>query len=504
METTTIERPKVQIATGQLFINGEWKDSSSRETFKTFNPANEELIAEVAKGTSEDANAAVAAAKAAFEYGPWGKMGGKERAKIMNRIADKIEEHAEELITRESMDAGKLRKDVTTVDVPHIANMFRYYAGWTTKIDGSVKQPEGVLGEDLLGYARREALGVVVGITPYNFPLILSVSKIAPALAAGNCFIHKPASSTPLSAITLAKCMQEAGVPNGAYNLVTGPGGAVGSTLVKHPDVDKVAITGSTETGIQIAKDSADTMKHLTMELGGKSPNIIFEDADIDQAAFIAAMGIFWNKGEVCVAGSRIIVQESIYEEFLEKLIVEASKMKIGDPQDPETDMGPMAGKAEFDKVMKYIEIGKNEDKADLVYGGNHVTVDGKGYYVEPTIFANGHNKMRIAQEEIFGPVVPVIPFKDFDEAIAIANDTPFGLASGVQTKDTAKAIRAANLIKAGTVWINTWHEYDPNMPFGGYKMSGYGREQGIEAFEAYTQTKSIWVSLGFPDSNKA
>ncbi|GAA4272922.1 aldehyde dehydrogenase family protein [Aquimarina gracilis] len=485
---------------GQLFINGQWRDSSSGETFPTYNPASEEHLADIAKGTANDANAAVAAAKEAFENGPWGKMGGAERAKILNKIADKIEEHAEELIDRESMDAGKLRRDVTRVDVPHIANMFRYYAGWTTKIDGSVKDPEGVLGEQLLGYSRREPLGVVVGITPYNFPLILSVSKIAPALAAGNCFIHKPASSTPLSAITLAKIMQEAGVPDGAYNLVTGPGGAVGSTLTKNPDVEKIAITGSTQTGIQISKDGADTMKHLTMELGGKSPNIIFADADLDQAARIAAMGIFWNKGEVCVAGSRILVQESVYDEFLEKLIAETKKLKVGDPQDPTADLGPMAGKAEFEKVMKYIDIGLNEDKADLVYGGKHVPINGKGYFVEPTIFANAHNKMRIAQEEIFGPVVPVIPFKDFDEAIEIANDTPYGLASGVQTKDTAKAIRAANAIKAGTVWINTWHEYDPNQPFGGYKMSGYGREQGKEAFEAYTQSKSIWVSLGFPE----
>ncbi len=493
----TIENPDIKIETGKIFINGEWRESSSGETFETINPANEEVITSVAKGTEEDANAAVTAAREAFDNGPWGKMGGKERSKVLLRIADKIDEHADELIMRESMDAGKLKRDVTHVDVPHIANMFRYYAGWTTKIDGSVKEPEGVLGENLLGYTRQEPLGIVTGISPYNFPLILSVSKIAPALAAGNCFIHKPASLTPLSAITLAKIMQEAGVPNGAYNLVTGPGGPVGGTFVKHPDVNKIAITGSTETGIRIAKDAADTMKHLTMELGGKSPNIIFEDADLDEAARIAAMGIFWNKGEVCVAGARILVQESVYDKFLEKLVEATSKMKVGDPMDETSDLGPMAGKAEFEKVLKYIDIAKNQDKADLVYGGEPAPVNGKGYYVTPTIFANANNQMRFVREEIFGPVVPVIPFKDFDEAIKIANDTPFGLAAGVQTRDTAKAIRAANLIKAGTIWLNTWHEYDPNMPFGGYKMSGYGREQGKEAFEAYTQTKSIWVGLG-------
>jgi acyl-CoA reductase-like NAD-dependent aldehyde dehydrogenase len=487
--------PARPVAKGQLFINGKWRDSADGKVFDTVNPTTEAVITQIAQGTVEDTQEAIRAARRAADEGPWRRMKASERAKIMHRIADTIEQYAGELAYREVVDMGKLYRDVTHVDIPHIANMFRYYAGWATKLDGSVKNPEGIGPQHLLAYTRREPLGVVAGITPYNFPMILSVSKIAPALAAGNSFIHKPASATPLTAITLAQIMAEAGVPEGVYNLVTGPGGTVGNALIESPLVDKIALTGSTETGIKLIEGSAKTMKHVTVELGGKSPNIVFADADLERAVNLTAMAIFWNKGEVCVAGSRCLVERSILDEFLTRLVARVEQLRVGDPFDPQTDMGPMAGKPEFEKVLRYIEIGKNEDKATLLTGGDTAPLHGKGYFVRPTVFLT-HNQSRIAREEIFGPVLSVIPFQDFDEAIRLANDTPYGLASGVQTRDVAKAIRAAELIQAGTVWINTWHQYDPNAPFGGYKMSGYGREHGGESLEGYTQLKTIWTNL--------
>lgn len=482
----------------QLYINGEWRDSASGHTFDSINPATEEVIAQVAKGTGQDAEDAVNAAYSSFEKGTWAEMDKRDRERILLKAADLIEtKYAEELAVRESCDAGKLLRDVRSVDVPDIANTLRYFAGWITKFDGAVKTPDGYFNNHLLGYTRREPLGVVVGITPYNFPLILSMTKIAPALAMGNSFIHKPASSTPLSANTLAKVFEEAGVPPGVYNLVTGSGRDVGTVFSTHSKVDKIALTGSTQTGIQISKDAADSMKHLTMELGGKAPLVIFDDSDLDVAVQYAVMGAFWNKGEVCVAATRIIVQNTIYEAFLEKFVEATCQLKVGDPLDPTTDMGPMAGRGEYEKVLKYIDIGKNEDKAQLAYGGEPIKVNGKGFYVSPTIFSHATADMRIANEEIFGPVVPVIPFDDFDEALEIANGVPFGLAAGVQTGDSAKAVRFGEKLKAGIIWLNTWHEYDVNMPFGGYKMSGYGRERGIETLSAYTQVKSMWLKLG-------
>ena len=485
----------IAIGPGQLFINGEWRDSSDGKTFVTINPATEEVITHLAQGTADDANAAAEAAHRAFTEGEWGKMKGSARAKILYRIAELIEHYADELAFRESTDMGKLYRDVTHVDIPHIANMFRYFAGWATKLDGSVKNSEGIGGNThLLTYTRREPLGVVAAITPYNFPLILTVSKIAPALAAGNTFIHTPASLTPLTAVTLAKIMQEAGMPAGAYNLVTGPGGTVGDSLTKSPLINKIAFTGSTPVGQGIMRGGADTMKHLTMELGGKSPNIVFADADLDRAVTIAVMAIFWNKGEVCVAGSRCLVQESIFDEFVAKLKVRTEQLKTGDPFDPTVDMGPMSGKGEYEKVLKYIQYG-HEDGGKLITGGKALQVNGKGYFIEPTVFVTT-NESRIAREEIFGPVLAVIPFKDEADAVRLANDSPFGLASGIQTRDLTKALRVAENIEAGTVWVNTWHQYDPSSPFGGYKMSGYGREHGIETFESYTQTKTIWADL--------
>ncbi|HTL09672.1 MAG TPA: aldehyde dehydrogenase family protein [Chitinophagaceae bacterium] len=496
MSAESTKKHHYPIEKGKLYINGKFRDASNGKTFDTINPTTEEVVTQIAEATKEDTLEAIAAAKEAFENGPWGKMPGSERSKIMHRIADLIEgKYAEELKHREVIDMGKLYSDVTRIEIPHLANMFRYYAGWTTKLEGAVKPVEGIPGEHLMAWTRREALGVVAAITPFNFPLILTVSKIAPALAAGNCFIHKPASQTPLSAITIAKIMDEAGMPPGAYNLVIGPGETVGNVLTQSPDVDKIAFTGSTKVGQSIVRDSALSMKHTTMELGGKSPNIIFADADIDRAVELSYFAMFWNKSEVCVAGSRLLVEKSIYKEFTNKFIAKVKQAKVGDPFDPASSYGPMSSKGAWQKTLDYIESGKKEG-ATLATGGNAMTVNGKGYFIEPTVFLDATNEMKISKEEIFGPCLPVIPFNDFDDAIRIANDTPYGLASGVQTRDLKKAIRAANLIKAGTVWTNTWHHYSPSAPFGGYKLSGYGREHGIESFESYTQYKTIWTDL--------
>jgi aldehyde dehydrogenase (NAD+) len=343
---------------------------------------------------------------------------------------------------------------------------------------------------------RREPLGVVACITPFNFPLALTCSKVAPALAAGNTVVHKPASDTPLTALALAQVALDAGVPNGVYNLVTGPGGSLGDALVKHPLVDKIAFTGSTMVGQNIIRNGADTLKHTTMELGGKSPNIVFADADLEAAVQTAFWAIFWNKGEVCVAGSRLLVERPVYEAVVERLSAMATNAVLGDPLNSATQVGPIASKTEYDKVLQYIDSGK-QSVARLVAGGGVRRVDGKGLFIEPTIFADATNDLRISREEIFGPVLTVIPFEGEEEAIRIANETTYGLAAGIQTGNVGRAIRLADKIKAGTIWINTWHKYHPNAPFGGYKMSGYGREQGPEALESYTQYKSVWANFG-------
>jgi len=354
---------------------------------------------------------------------------------------------------------------------------------------------------DLKILTRREPLGVVGCITPFNFPLALTCSKVAPALAAGNCVIHKPASDTPLTALALAQVALDAGVPDGVYNMVTGPGGTLGDALVRHPLVDKIAFTGSTSVGQGIIRQGADTLKHLTMELGGKSPNIVFADADLDQAVQAAFWGIFWNKGEVCVAGSRLLVERPVYDEVVERLSRMAHEAVLGDPLDPATQIGPIASKAEFDKVLRYVDAGK-QSQARLTAGGNARKIDGRGLFIEATVFADAKNEDKISREEIFGPVLPVIAFEGEDEAVRIANDTPYGLASGIQTGDMGRALRLADRIKAGTVWLNTWHKYHPNAPFGGYKKSGYGREQGAEALESYTQYKTVWANLGAPHAD--
>ncbi|HEY0759227.1 MAG TPA: aldehyde dehydrogenase family protein [Acidisarcina sp.] len=481
------------MAKGQLLIEGRWRDSSSGETMTTVDPTTEAPITTVAKATPEDAIDAIDAAYRAFEEGPWGKMHHEERAKIMFRVADLMDERREEFALLEAMDMGMPYSDFVSVIMPHCSGLFRFFGGLAmSAMSGSYR---GTYEHDLKVLTRREPLGVVAAITPWNFPLALTCSKFAPALAAGNTIIHKPASDTPLTAILLAHTLQDAGIPDGVLNLITGPGGSIGDVLVRSPKVDKIAFTGSTSVGESLIKNGADTVKHMTMELGGKSPNIIFADANIENAIQAAFWGIFWNKGEVCVAGSRLLVERPVYDEVVEKLSRLAREAVLGDPLDPATQIGPIATKPEYDKILSYIESGK-QSSARLTAGGGTRKVNGKGLFIEPTLFADATNDLKISREEIFGPVLPIIPFDGEEEAIRIANDTTYGLASGIQTGDFRRALRLADKIRAGTVWLNTWHKYHPNAPFGGYKMSGYGREQGAEALENYTQYKTIWANL--------
>jgi aldehyde dehydrogenase (NAD+) len=478
---------------GQLLIDGRWRDSADGATMPTIDPTTEAIITHVAKATPADAEAAVQAASRAFDEGPWSRMHHEERAKILFKMADLMDARAEDFALREAMDMGMPYRDFLTIIMPHCSGLFRFFGGLAMQMNGGYRQS---YESNIRILTRREPLGVVTAITPWNFPLALTCSKLAPALAAGNCVIHKPASDTPLTALLLAQTALDAGVPPGVFNLITGPGGSIGDVFVKHPLVDKVAFTGSTSVGQNLARNGAQTMKHMTMELGGKSPNLIFADADMESALQAAFWGIFWNKGEVCVAGSRILVERPIYDEFVEKFTALAKNSVLGDPLDPKTQLGPIATKSEYDKILTYIESGK-QSSARLVAGGGTRKIDGKGLFIEATVFADATNDLKISREEIFGPVVPIIPFSGEEEAIRLANDTTYGLASGIQTRDLGRALRLADKIKAGTVWINTWHKYHPNAPFGGYKMSGYGREQGAEALENYTQYKTIWANLG-------
>ena len=442
--------------------------------------------------TQEDVVKAVKAARKAFDTGPWPGMSGHERGRILIKVAQLIEKHADELAYRETVDMGKPIAYSSNVDVPLLAELFYYYGGMASKIDGSTRTSN----TPTLNYTMREPLGVVAAITPFNFPLLLSGSKIAPGLCAGNTIIHKPASGTPLSAIKMAEIMEEAGLPEGVFNLVTGRGSVVGDMLVKHPDIDKIAFTGSTEVGKGILKATADTLKKTTIELGGKSANIIFADADIDKAVQNAFFGIFYNKGEICTAGSRLLVERPIYEEVIDRLVKQAGELPKGDPLDPEVLFGPLADEGQYEKVNDYVKIGL-EEGAELVTGGQPFSVNGcNGYFYEPTIFKNATLDMRIVQEEIFGPVLAITPFDTEEEAVKIANGTAYGLAAGLNTNDVRRAHRVAKALKAGIVWVNTYNQFDVAVPFGGIKDSGVGRELGSEVISAYTEVKSVMVDM--------
>lgn len=494
MTTTAVLRPqRKKIKAGQLLIGGQWVSGISGETMEVTDPTTEAPITQVQKASVGDAERAIDVAYRAFETGPWGRMRHEDRAKILFKMADLLDERTEDFAVREAMDMGMPYTDFTTSIMPHCSGLFRFFAGQAmARMDGGYRTS---YEPNIRILTRREPLGVVGCITPWNFPLALTCSKVAPALAAGNVVIHKPASDTPLTALALAQVALDADLPAGVYNLITGPGGSIGNALVKSKKVDKIAFTGSTSVGMNLIRDGADTIKHQTMELGGKSPNIIFADADMDAALQAAFWGIFWNKGEVCVAGSRVLVEQSIYDAFVDRFAAMAKDAVLGDPLDPQTQLGPIATRSEYDKILKYIDSGRQTAK--LVAGGGTRKIGGKGLFIEATVFADADNDIKISREEIFGPVVPIIPFKDEDDAIRMANDTDYGLASGIQTSNLGRAMRLADKIKAGTVWLNTWHKYHPNAPFGGYKASGYGREQGAEALENYTQYKTIWANLG-------
>ncbi|MBI3454338.1 MAG: aldehyde dehydrogenase family protein [Candidatus Rokubacteria bacterium] len=478
--------------TDHVFLGGQWHPPASGETYATINPATEAESARVAKGDERDIDLAVQAARRAFEAGPWPGMTAAERGRILWKLADLLLANLDELARLESITTGKTLFDSGKVELPFAAEVFRYYAGWATKIHGETLN----LREGAFTFTLRQPLGVVGAIVPWNFPFLLASWKIAPALAAGNTVVLKPASLTPLTALKFADLTLEAGLPEGVFNVVPGPGAKVGMALVRHPGVDKIAFTGSTEVGKQIMREAAGTLKRVSLELGGKSPNIVFADADMDAAVRGAMTGIFYNKGEVCAAGSRLLLEQRIHDEFVEKLTARVKGLKVGDPLDKATRMGPVVSRPQLETVLGYIEAGTREG-ATLVTGGQRAAVGGgKGYFVEPTIFTGVTNTMKIAREEIFGPVLSVIPFKDLDEGLATGNETFYGLAAAVWTRDVAKALRAARTLRAGTVWVNAYNLYDAALPFGGFKESGFGRELGQAGMDLYTEVKSVWVDL--------
>jgi acyl-CoA reductase-like NAD-dependent aldehyde dehydrogenase len=478
--------------TSEVFIGGQWQAPASGETYATINPATEEVSAHVAKGDERDVDLAVRAARRAFDQGPWPRMAAAERTRLLWRLADLISANLDEMARLESVNTGKTLFDSGKVEIPFAAEVFRYYAGWTTKIHGETLN----LRDGAFTFTLRQPVGVVGAIVPWNFPFLLASWKIAPALAAGNTVVLKPASLTPLTALRFAELSREAGLPEGVFNVVTGPGGNVGMALVRHAGVDKIAFTGSTDVGKGIMREAAGTLKRVSLELGGKSPNVVFADADLEAALRGAMTGIFYNKGEVCAAGSRLLVEQRVHDEFVGKLVDRVKGLKVGDPMDKGTRMGPVVSAQQLDTVLSYVEAGRREG-ATLAAGGERARVgDGRGYFIQPTVFTGVSNTMRIAREEIFGPVLSVIPFKDADDAVAQGNETFYGLAAAVWTRDVGKALRIARALRAGTVWVNAYNLFDAALPFGGFKESGFGRELGQAGLDLYTEVKSVWVDL--------
>jgi (Z)-2-((N-methylformamido)methylene)-5-hydroxybutyrolactone dehydrogenase len=494
MQAQLIETPKAdEVRQYKMLVGGEWVSARSGKTFESINPYTGRVWATAPEAGEEDVDRAVRAAREAFDEGPWGKMTGTERARLIRRLADLLAENAEDIAQVESTDNGKLLREMGG-QLKALPEWYYYFAGAADKIQGETIPSDK---PNFFVYTRREPIGVVGAIVAWNSPLLLLTFKLAPALAAGCTFVAKTAEQTPASALEFAKLFEEAGFPAGVFNVVSGFGPTTGRALVRHPGVDKVAFTGSTETGMSIMKDAADHLAKVSLELGGKSPNIVFDDADLDATNNGVVSGIFAATGQTCIAGSRLFVQEKAHDEVVERLSDRAGTIKLGNPLEMETEMGPVAFKEQLDRIQHYIHVGQQEG-AELVCGGKKPDAEElkDGYFIEPTIFTQVDNDMQIARDEIFGPVLSVIPFKDEEELVRQANDTRYGLAAGIWTKDIQKALRVAHALKAGTVWVNSYRTISFNTPFGGYKMSGLGRENGLESIKEYTQVKSVWVEL--------
>jgi len=473
----------------KMFIDGKWVEAASGKTFPSYNPATGEVMAKIAEGDREDINRAVKAARKAFDSGPWPEMTASQRGRLIWKLGDLLESRLEEFAQIESLDNGKPLAIARVADVPLAVDLFRYMAGWATKIEGNTIP----FSPKFFAYTRREPVGVVGQIIPWNFPLLMAAWKLGPALATGCTIVLKPAEQTPLSALLLAELIAEAGFPDGVVNVVTGYGETAGAALAAHPDVDKIAFTGSTEVGKLIVQASAGNLKKVSLELGGKSPNIVFADADMSSSIAGASSAIFFNHGQCCCAGSRLYIEQSMFDKVVSGVADEAKKIKIGAGFDPETDMGPLVSEEQLNRVCSYLESGLSEGAEAVVGGKKH---PGSGYFVEPTVMVKTNPNMKVVREEIFGPVVCAMPFKDVDKLIAEANQSEYGLAAAVWTRDISKAHRIAEKLRAGTVWINCYNVFDASLPFGGYKQSGWGREMGHEVLEMYTEVKAVCAAL--------